>query len=203
MEFYIIPFVVILCFFFVAPVHTAHPCMGYTGLKHFRCDDHFMMCAFWCDGQMNCMDRLDETDCWWEKEDTDMDTDLGRLGFLHILTSLLCFALGTCRHTMAYCVSLQKLWSDHLKTMPQHWPLRTPLRTMTWTASFGLMWQSDYHRSCSSAQWLCAKSGTHSLCRGRRTTTNQSWCDNMSPLYKICNATTSLWSTLSNLCNIQ
>ncbi len=89
MELYVIAFMVILCL--VTPVHTEHPCTGYTGLKHFRCNNHFMMCAFWCDGQMNCMDGLDETDCWWEVMDTD--TDLGRFGSLHILNSLLCFAL--------------------------------------------------------------------------------------------------------------
>ena len=47
MELYVIPFVVTLCL--VTPVHTVHPCTGYTGLKHFRCDNRFMMCAFWCD----------------------------------------------------------------------------------------------------------------------------------------------------------
>ncbi len=89
MEFHVIPFMLIVCF--VAPVHTNHPCTGYTGLKHFRCNNHFMMCAFWCDGQLNCIDGLDETDCWWEKTATEMDP--GRLGFLHILNLLLCFAL--------------------------------------------------------------------------------------------------------------
>ncbi len=112
MEFHVIALLLIVCF--VAPVHTDHPCTGYTGLKHFCCDNWFMMCTFWCNGQYNCVDGLDETDCWWEKTATETEV---RVSAHSELVAVLCMMnMQTCKGVLCFLAETERLFEHPMMT---------------------------------------------------------------------------------------